>query len=455
MTSPRRIFGCLAVAALVVSAGLADARPIAASTSAPVSVSAPRATVHFLERITFTGDATLTTDVRRVEIVIDVEGSTRSFVADVPTTVRSGAAKLTYELSSPGGAILPNTSLEARFRIVLTDGTLIPGPPSTVHYDDTRYTWQSVSGEFVTVHWTEGGAAFGRRARRIADDAIREVGALLGVEEKDPIDFFIYADRTAFYDILGPGSRENVGGEAHTDIRTLFANIGPTLIDDPWVGVVVPHELTHLVFDTAVRNPYHFPPTWLNEGLAVYLSEGYGTSDRGAVAGAVSDGTLMPLLGLDGAFPTAADRFYLAYSESVSAVSFLVDTYGRDAMVTLVRSYAAGVSDDEAFTAALGTDVTGFEAAWLESIGAVPPKPFGPVDAPAGPVPSGWGGAAPTPGAVSTPGPTPVASAEAVNGGPGSGEGSSVSPFVAIASVLAVLMATRWARRQGRPLPPR
>ena len=38
--------------------------------------------------------------------------------------------------------------------------------------------------------------------------------------------------------------------------------------------VVVPHELTHLVFDTAVTNPYHFPPRWLNEGLAVYLSEG-------------------------------------------------------------------------------------------------------------------------------------------------------------------------------------
>ena len=43
----------------------------------------------------------------------------------------------------------------------------------------------------------------------------------------------------------------------------------------PGSTIVVPHELTHLVFDTAVTNPYHFPPRWLNEGLAVYLSEGY------------------------------------------------------------------------------------------------------------------------------------------------------------------------------------
>ena len=99
--------------------------------------------------------------------------------------------------------------------------------------------------------------------------------------ETEPIDFFIYADQDAFYDALGPGTRENVGGQAHADIRTLFALITPSEIDDAWVEIVVPHELTHLVFDTAVDNPYHFPPRWLNEGLAVYLSEGYAVGRPG------------------------------------------------------------------------------------------------------------------------------------------------------------------------------
>ena len=103
---------------------------------------------------------------------------------------------------------------------------------------------------------------------------MEETAALLGVTETEPIDFFIYADQDAFYDALGPGTRENVGGQANAEIRTLFALITPGEIDDPWVGVVVPHELTHLVFDTAVHNPYHFPPRWLNEGLAAYLSGG-------------------------------------------------------------------------------------------------------------------------------------------------------------------------------------
>ena len=102
--------------------------------------------------------------------------------------------------------------------------------------------------------------------------------------ETEPIDFFIYADQDAFYDALGPGTRENVGGQANAEIRTLFALITAGR-DRRLLGraVVIPHELTHLVFDTAVDNPYHFPPRWLNEGLAVYQSEGYGSGDRGLV----------------------------------------------------------------------------------------------------------------------------------------------------------------------------
>ena len=163
------------------------------------------------------------------------------------------------------------------------DGSTTVSDSIAVRYADTRFDWKTVEGDLVRVHWTEGGDAFGQRALKIGEDAIRDTSQLLGVEERDPIDFFIYADQDAFRDALGPGTRENVGGQAHSDIRTLFALITPSEIDDAWVGIVVPHELTHLVFDTAVDNPYRFPPRWLNEGLAVYLSQGYDQNDRGEV----------------------------------------------------------------------------------------------------------------------------------------------------------------------------
>ncbi|MEJ7697790.1 MAG: DUF881 domain-containing protein [Candidatus Limnocylindrales bacterium] len=247
-----------------------------------------------------------------------------------------------------------------------------------------------MSGKTVRVHWYEGDDAFGARALKIAEGAIQETGDLLGVAEEAPIDFFIYADQTSFYDALGPGTQENVGGQANAGIRTLFALITPADINDAWVGVVIPHELVHLVFDTAVRNPYHFPPRWLNEGLAVYQSQGYDTSDRSGVEAAARDGSIILLDGLAGQFPTTRDGFFLAYAESASAIDYLVRTYDKDALVALIGSYADGRTDDEAFKTALGVDTAEFGDAWLADLRADRPSKRGPQPAPEGPGPSSW-----------------------------------------------------------------
>ncbi len=278
------------------------------------------------------------------------------------------------------------------------------------------------------------------------------------MRETRPIDFFIYADQAAFYDALGPGTRENVGGQANAAIRTLFALITPAEIGDRWVSIVIPHELTHLVFDTAVRNPYHDPPRWLNEGLAVYLAQGYDASDRGQVAGAVAAADLMPLEALTGEFPTTAARFSLAYAESVSAVDYLVRRYGRDALVRLVRTYATGVTDDEAFSAALGLDAAAFGAAWLADLGAARPERYGPQPAPAGPLPAAWTSASP---AATLPGPTPEATPSASTSPAGSaapgddGNASDLLPAIVVALVVGLVALGLLAiRRRARPAPP-
>jgi hypothetical protein len=186
----------------------------------------------------------------------------------------------------------------------------------------------------------------------------------------------------------------------------MFANIPPSEVRDPWVGVVIPHELTHLVFSTATRNPYHSPPHWLNEGLADYLAQGYTAGSRAVVEGAARSRELMPLRALVARFPTTAQRFSLAYDESVSAIDYLIRTHGQEALVSLIRSYAGGVSDDAAFTMALGVDVAGFEAGWLADLGIEEPPAYGPLPAPPGPLPPGWAEApvrTPAPGSSGLP----------------------------------------------------
>ncbi len=195
---------------------------------------------------------------------------------------------MTYHLDTSGQQhLIPNTPITAQWRVFPTSDPEhgVVGPKLTFVYADDRFDWKTVAGDLVRVHWYEGSAAFAAKALKLGEDEVRATSQLLGVTETKPVDFFVYANTDDFYDALGPGAHENVAGTAYADIRTLLGLIPPDQIDDPLVAVRIPHEFVHLVFDTASSNPYHAPPRWLNEGLAVYQSEGYGSSDRGAVDG--------------------------------------------------------------------------------------------------------------------------------------------------------------------------
>jgi hypothetical protein len=446
---PARVVARAAGALLLVAA---LGGPIAPGVVAATTFDQPTAAATYGSSIDFSQPVATTSPMKRVEILLDLPGAPGPEAVEVDAAAQPGRTTLRYSLDATAG-LLPNTTIKARWRLTAPDGSVEIGPSVTVRYDDTRFAWKVQAGDLVRVHWYQGSDAFGRRALAIGEKAVSDTSRLLGVTETEPVDFFVYADQQAFYQALGPGTRENVGGQANAEIRTLFALITPDQIEADWVGTVIRHELTHLVFNTAVDNPYHFPPRWLNEGLAVYLSQGYDSVDRTMVSTAAGAGTLIPLDALAGDFPTSRDRFFLAYAESVSSIDYLVRTYGRDALVKLIKSYAAGVTDDEALKAALGVDVAGFDAAWRAQLEAKEPTVRGPQPAPPGPLPPDWtqaDGSSGGPVATGAPAPggTAGASAGTAPASPGTTDrdGSTTPIILALLALLVVVAAVAYGQ---------
>ncbi|HEU4673419.1 MAG TPA: hypothetical protein VFS32_11015, partial [Candidatus Limnocylindrales bacterium] len=252
----------LLAAAVVGGWSIVAPRPTAAASPAvDVAFGTPSASSAFGRGLHFEQPVTISGSPERVEALVTIPGAEGPVVAD--ETDQAGSATLDYTFDTSGGGLLPNTVITVRWRVVDADKSTHVGPAVSVRYVDDRFRWRSETGDLVTIHWYQGDDAFGRRALRIAEDGVAQAERLLGTTETKPIDFFVYADQGAFYDALGPGTRENVGGEAIPEIRTLFGLITPSELNADWVGIVIPHELTHLVFDTTVRNPYHAPPRWL------------------------------------------------------------------------------------------------------------------------------------------------------------------------------------------------
>ncbi len=451
--------------AVVAAAGLLLSLAPTVVAASPVTFGTPTASSKFGTGIDLSQPVTVTAPIGRVELLLTIADAIGPTVTEIPNPPVAGADRLTYTLDTSGNAhMIPNTPIVARWRLTsANDPTQVSlGPEVRIVYTDDRFQWQTVSGALVRVHWYQGDATFGAKALRLGEDEVKATSRLLGVTETRPIDFFVYADQASFYDALGPGAHENVAGTAFADIRTLLGLIPPGQIDDPLVAVRIPHEFVHMVFDTAAKNPYHFPPRWLNEGLAVYQSEGYGAQDRGLVKDAAGAGTLIPLDGLTGEFPNG-DAFFLAYAESVSSVDFMIRTYGTDALVSLIRSYANGRTNNEAFKAALRLDMTAFGTAWFDANNAKAPTKYGPKPPAPGPVPSAWtGGAIPgstatatsgvaAPGGVASPSPT-APSTTTAGAGAGSADLLAIMMVFLVVLVVVGVVANR-RRRAFRELP--
>jgi hypothetical protein len=356
-----------------------------------------------------------------VELLVRLEGSKPQVVIPATASDAEGTWAVTSELDVAASSVCachfegtspPNTKIEVQFRVRGADGSVTLGPVSRVTVEDDRFEWRTLEDDLVRVHWYEGDDAFAQQNADVANQAIDRAAELLGTTLPEPVDLFVYATQQAMVEAVSP-NRESIAGQADptTDTMVVCASC-------QGLEVTVAHELTHLVFHETTDNPYHSPPRWLNEGIATYLSEGYSSEFSSVVNGAAASDTLIPLQGLAGLFPSQFDEFLLAYGESVSAVDYFVRTYSEETLWDLVRSYADGMSDDDAFVAATGADLASFNAAWTASLASEVREPVGPQPAPPGPVPSAWQGTG-QPGSSPVPGSTPA---------PGSSPGPGGSP---------------------------
>jgi hypothetical protein len=471
------------------------AATLLAATVAPTSVFAqdlefgePTAQAVIGEPISLSSTIT-GADIASVDVVLRLDEHETSVIVEAAPGATPGTWQVQQEIDVATAALCacvfeapssPNTRFEYQFRAHLNDGTVVVGPVANAVVLDDRFNWQTLEQDLVRVHWYAGDEAFATGVAQTANEAIDRAAELLGATLPEPADLFVYDTQQALVEAVSP-NRENIAGQANSSIDTMFVHIPADQSAGEFAGEIIRHELTHLVFAEATDNPYHGPPRWLDEGVAVYLSVGYTPYWRGPVDAAVADGSLIPLPGLRGLFPSTADGFFLGYGESVAAVDFFVETHGEQQLWELVRSYSEGLSDDEAFQRSTGGTVDDFNRAWFQSLGLEPPGPAGPQPGPPGREPADWEGNAPSTAAPSvapgsstsattppaatgrpaaTPAPTPAATPGEPVPSPASADLTGTLVLVGLLVVLivggaiALVVARQYMRAERPPGPP-
>jgi Peptidase MA superfamily len=324
------------------------------------------ATSNFPNGITFTFDAQLTDPAANVELMYRPTG-VKTYEVETPD-FDAGATQLavTDQVDLRAGELPPGLDVQYHWRITGANGDVVETPEQTVLWGDNRYTWTPLSGPHVTVYAYNADADF---QQSILDTAERTVGRLAtayGAAPTQPIRIWAYANKDDLYGALAPNSEPWIAGANFPGLSLILAILPPGNTEE--VLRVVPHEISHQVLHQATDNPFNSPPTWMDEGLAVYSQETGRDRFYSYALGLAASGNVPHLRSLNGNFAYDRQDAMAAYAFSLSAVKYILDTFGNDGMARLIATFPQGVSYDDAIQQGLGISFDELDRRWREDL---------------------------------------------------------------------------------------
>lgn len=342
-----------ALAGLPAAAGPDGGAGVVIAAGEPVAV--------YPEGITFPVE--ITSDEPIAEVDLLYRPALRETLNEAPVAIEPGAAvSAAYDLDLRDGSLPPGVELRYRWRVTEQDGDTAESPEKGITWLDTRFDWTEISSPRVTVNAYNGDPAFNQAVLETAEATIDRLSAEFGAQMTRPVRIWVYNSRADFGGAMAPNSEPWVVGAAYAELGLINAVLPPGNTRE--LERVIPHEISHQVLGQATRNPFNKAPDWLDEGLA---SRAQGTGRElywRSVEAAALAGKLDSLRTLNGEFPYDTGGALLAYGESLSAVTYIIDTYGEEKMSALIAVLREGVTYDDAVRRALGIPLDQLSDDW-------------------------------------------------------------------------------------------
>jgi hypothetical protein len=258
------------------------------------------------------------------------------------------------------GSIPPGTVVWWHWVVQDESGREYQTEDSELTWEDARFDWQEHQSGNVRYHWYDGDPDFGETLATSVEDRLDRMQ--LGATLEKPVEAYIYSDAATLREAV-LYTQEWTGGLAFTSQNILLIAVGPTAPAASVNGLV--HELAHLLVREVTFSCIGDMPTWLDEGLATYAEGPVPTSDNTAIANAKAGGTLITIQSLSSSFPADHSGASLAYAQSHSIVTYLIEEHGGwDQMNQLLAIFESGSTYDGALEQVYGMDMIELDAAW-------------------------------------------------------------------------------------------
>jgi hypothetical protein len=267
------------------------------------------------------------------------------------------------------GSLPPGASLWWRWRYADEAGQEYLSETQTATWLDDTHKWQTVTSDFLRLHWYDGNQAFAQDLLSAGGEGLSRNAQQAGLTPDAPIDIYVYANYQDLQDsILFEPSW--AGGSAYPEHNIVITSLAQD--NTEYDRSVIIHELTHVLIGRFTFSCLNDMPSWLVEGLAVYSEGKLDPNSQKQFEQAIQDDTLVSVRSLSSGFSEEFSKATLSYSESFSLIKYLIETHGQSKMTQLLGVLRDGAAIEPALMDIYGFDIDGLEDAWRDSIGAAP-----------------------------------------------------------------------------------
>jgi hypothetical protein len=354
-----RVFSSILAIVVMVSATfvLAGASP-AVSDVWQTEIVSDTTVVSFPDEIEF--ELVLDSRVSVQEVTVHYQVARQEVVSYAyPDWEQSGRLRARFTLPTSGSDYIPpGTEIEYYYTLYDESGRSVETPRRLFAYEDTRFTWQVMPVGQVELYWHGGAQSELALVTPILEATFERIGQVLQVHPSSPFRGLIYNSQNeaagAFPSVSATLEREQLfAGYAFPD-KGVFLGVGAK-------HYLIAHEVTHLYTGELLGATTSLLPTWVEEGLAVYMQTPGQTFDN--LKAALQGEDLLPLRAMQ-ALPGQADQIRLFYSQAPAVVAYLIEVYGDEKFRDFLDQFKKGATVEEALDAAYGFGVEELDGLW-------------------------------------------------------------------------------------------
>jgi hypothetical protein len=272
--------------------------------------------------------------------------------------------------TGPGSYYPPGTEFDLEIELIDVEGNISRARSNkSIQYLDPSKNWKDAKGEGFSILY------YGVQTSRVENlvtqvnariPTIKKVVGVNNTPEFKAVVFPSVQEATPSFPPISKTATDQLffAGFAQPQYRLFVQGQMNTL--------TFIHELTHLYVHEAVSSSLTARmPSWLDEGLAVFLETGKSEPSNQRLRSSVRPDELLLLRNMN-TIPGRREDVFIFYPQAGAFVGYLVEKYGADTMARYLAGINNGESAIENFKEIYGSSIYEIENDWRSTFNATP-----------------------------------------------------------------------------------